>query len=74
MSSLLFVFRNKLTGEYLDSNYNYTEDISKAIGCRSYKEALDDINNFDEPEEYYVVRKVTNITILGEPIEVTQYI
>ena len=54
-SSLLFVFRNKTTGEYVD-------------------EAKKNLDTFDEPEEWYIVKKIIVMSIIGEPIEIKQFI
>lgn len=73
-TSILYVFRNKLTGEFVDEDGNPTEDIFEAVGYPLYSEALNALKTFDEPDEWYIVTKITNVSIIGEPIEITQFI
>ena len=73
-SSMLYVFRNKETGEYVDENYDPTDDISEAIGYKDYNRAVEALKDFDEPDSWYIVYKLIDITILGEPIEIKQLI
>lgn len=73
-SSVLYIFRNKETGEYVDENYDSTENIYEAIGYADKEKAIKEIDNFDEPCNWYIVTKVINMTVIGEPIEVTTLI
>lgn len=73
-SKLLYIYRNKETGEYVDSDFNPTEDIVDAVGFTSLEAAIKALEDFDIPDEWYIVKKLTNITIIGEPIEVTKLI
>lgn len=73
-SSLLFVYRNRLTGEYVDEEGNPTEDIYEAVGYRTLDEAKKNLDTFDEPEEWYIVKKIIVMSIIGEPIEIKQFI
>ena len=73
-SSLLFVFRNKTTGEYIDEDGNPTDVIYEAVGYRTLDEAKKNLDTFDEPEEWYIVKKIIIMSIVGEPIEIKQFI
>ena len=73
-SSLLFVFRNKTTGEYVDEDGNPTDEIYEAVGYRTLDEAKKNLDTFDEPEEWYIVKKIIIMSIVGEPIEIKQFI
>lgn len=73
-SSLLFVFRNKTTGEYVDEDGNPTDEIYEAVGYRTLDEAKRNLDTFDEPEEWYIVKKIIIMSIVGEPIEIKQFI
>lgn len=73
-SSLLFVFRNRETGEYVDEDGNPTEDIIEAVGYPKLEDATRALDDFDEPEEWYIVKKLILETIVGEPIQITKFI
>jgi len=73
-SKLLYIFRNRETGEYVDTDFNPTDDIIEAVGYPTLDSAIKALNEFDFPDEWYIVKKVTSITIIGEPIEVTNLI
>ena len=73
-TSLIYVFRNKETGEYVDENYDPTDNIFEAIGYADKELALKELEKFDEPEEWYLVSKVTSTCIFGEPIRKTEFI
>lgn len=73
-SSILYVFRNRETGEFVDEDGNPTDDIYEAVGHPNYSEAQEALNTFDEPEEWYIVTKIITMQIIGEPIEVKQFI
>ena len=73
-SSLLFVYRNKTTGEYVDEDGNLTEDIYEAIGYKDIEDAKEYLSIFDEPDEWYIVKKIVTMNIVGEPIEIKQFI
>lgn len=73
-TSVLYVFRNKDTGDYIDEDGNMTESVLEAVGLPVYEDAVKSLIEFDEPYNWYIVTKITNVTILGEPIEVKQFI
>lgn len=73
-SSIVYIFRNKTTGDFVDENFDLTTDISEAVGYYEYNKALDYIKEFDEPEDWYIVTKITNTIVVGEPVEVKQFI
>lgn len=73
--SLLYVFRNKDTGEYINERGDLTTDIGEAIGFHTMDESIRYLEGeLDEPDSWYIVTKITNITIIGTPIEVTTFI
>lgn len=73
-SSLLFVFRNRTTGEYVDEDGNPTDEIYEAVGYLKLEDAIKALEDFDEPEEWYIVKKLITESIIGEPISVTKFI
>ena len=73
-SSIVYIFRNKTTGDFVDENFDLTTDISEAVGYYEYNKALDYIKEFDEPEDWYIVTKITNTIVVGEPVEVKRFI
>ena len=73
-SSLLFVFRNKTTGEYVDEDGNPTDEIYEAVGYHKLEDATKALEDFDEPKEWYIVKKLITESIIGEPISVTKFI
>lgn len=73
-SSLLFVFRNKTTGEYVDEDGNPTDEIYEAVGYLKLEDAIKALEDFDEPKEWYIVKKLITESIIGEPISVTKFI
>lgn len=73
-SSLLFVFRNKTTGEYIDEDGNPTDEIYEAVGYLKLEDAVKALEDFDEPKEWYIVKKLITESIIGEPISVTKFI
>ena len=73
-SSLLFVFRNKTTGEYVDEDGNPTDEIYEAVGYSKLEDATKALEDFDEPKEWYIVKKLITESIIGEPISVTKFI
>ena len=73
-SSLLFVYRNKTTWEYVDKDGNLTEDIYEAIGYKDIEDAKEYLSTFDKPDEWYIVKKIVTMSIVGEPTEIKQFI
>lgn len=73
-SSLLFVFRNKTTGEYVDEDGNPTDVIYEAVGYPKLEDAVKALEDFDEPKDWYIVKKLITESIIGEPISVTKFI
>lgn len=73
-SSLLYIYRSKETGEFVDEDGDLTDDIYRATGYPLYSDALKGLEDFDEPENWYIVKKVINISVIGEPVEITEYI
>lgn len=73
-TSILYIYRNKETGEFVDEDGNPTDDIFDAVGYPLYSEALKSLETFDEPEEWYIVTKIITMQVIGEPIEVKQFI
>ena len=73
-SSLLFVFRNRITGEYVDEDGNPTDEIYEAVGYPKLEDANKALKDFDEPEDWYIVKKLITETIVGEPISITKFI
>ena len=73
-TSIIYVPRHKLSGEYVDESGNMTKHIEDAAGFSDYTNALNYLNDFDEPDSFYLVAKITNIVIIGEPIEIVSYI
>ena len=73
-SSLLFVFRNKTTGEYVDEDGNPTDSVYDSVGYSDREVAIEHLKDFDEPEEWYIVMKVITETIIGEPVQITEFI
>ena len=69
-SSVLHVFRNKETGEYVDEDFNPTEDIYEAIGYSKYEDAVKALDDFDEPDEWYIVLKVITESIIDEIVSI----
>lgn len=63
---LIYCPRNKENGEYVDLDYNLTDDIAEAIGWKTPELCKKDIATFDEPDEWEVVEKVTTIKIIKE--------
>lgn len=73
-SAILFIPRNKTTGEFIDEDGNTTFSVSDAAGYKDYATADEKLGEFDEPDDWYIVMKLININIIGEPIEVKSYI
>ena len=69
-SNVLHVFRNKETGEYVDEDFNPTEDIYEAIGYSKYEDAVKALEDFDEPDEWYIVLKVITESIIDEIVSI----
>ena len=47
-SSLLFVFRNKTTGEYVDEDGNLTDEIYEAVGYPKLEDAIKALEDFEK--------------------------
>lgn len=69
-SSVVYVYKNKKTGEYVDENFDQTRDIFEATGYNDYDYAVKALDDFDEPEDWYVVSKLTTVTVIDEKIKV----
>lgn len=69
-SNVLHAFRNKETGEYVDEDFNPTEDIYEAIGYSKYEDAVKALEDFDEPDEWYIVLKVITESIIDEIVSI----
>lgn len=72
--SLLYVFRNKETGEYVDENFDPTTNVFEAVGYAKMEDAIEALKEFDEPDEWYIVTKITQACIYGQPIEIKEFI
>lgn len=66
--SKLYCPRNKITGEYIDGRYNNTEDIAEAVGWETKDLCIKGIQEFDEPNEWEISVKFTDI-IVGKLLE-----
>ena len=73
-SSIMYVYRNKSTGDFVDEDGNPTDEIYEAVGYPKLEDAIKALEDFDEPEEWYVVKKLITESIIGEPISVTKFI
>lgn len=62
-SSVLYCPKLKDKKEYVDERYNPTEDIFEAIGWKTKEQCERDIKDFDVPEDYEIVKKVTTAKI-----------
>ena len=48
--------------------------IFEAVGYPKLEDAVKALEDFDEPEEWYIVKKLITESIIGEPISVTKFI
>lgn len=60
--SKLFVYMNKKF-EFIDDNGDVTKDIYEAVGYGSLEEAKKHLADFDEPTDWRIVTKYTNVEI-----------
>ena len=67
-SSIMYVYRNKSTGDFVDEDGNPTDSVYDSVGYSDRETAI------DEPEEWYIVMKVITETIIGEPVQITEFI
>lgn len=63
-SSVLYCPKLKAKKEYVDERYNPTEDIFEAIGWKTKEQCEEDIKDFDVPEDYEIVKKITTVRIV----------
>jgi len=63
-SSILYCPKLKAKKEYVDERYNPTEDIFEAIGWKTKEQCEKDIKDFDVPEDYEIVKKITTVRIV----------
>ncbi len=63
-SSVLYCPKLKAKKEYVDERYNPTEDIFEAIGWKTKEQCEKDIKDFDVPEDYEIVKKITTVRIV----------
>ena len=73
-SSIMYVYRNKSTGDFVDEDGNPTDEIYEAVGYPKLEDAIKALEDFDEPKEWYIVKKLITESIIGEPISVTKFI
>lgn len=62
-TSILYCPKLKNENQYVDEKYNPTDDIFEAIGWKTKEQCQKDIQDFDEPEDYTIVKKITTVTI-----------
>lgn len=60
-SSTLYCPKLKEKKQYVDERYNPTEDIFEAIGWKTKELCNKDIQDFDNPEDYEIVKKITTV-------------
>ena len=73
-SSIMYVYRNKSTGDFVDEYGNPTDSVYDSVGYSDREVAIEHLKDFDEPEEWYIVMKVITETIIGEPVQITEFI
>jgi len=69
-SKVLYVYMNKETNEFVDEDFNPTDNIFEATGYDNYDTAVKALENFDEPEDWTVVSKVITITIIDDKVSI----
>jgi len=73
-SSIMYVYRNKFTGDFVDEDGNPTDSVYDSVGYSDREVAIEHLKDFDEPEDWYIVMKVITETIIGEPVQITEFI
>ena len=73
-SSIMYVYRNKSTGDFVDEDGKRTDSVYDSVGYSDREVAIEHLKDFDEPEEWYIVMKVITETIIGEPVQITEFI
>lgn len=73
-SSIMYVYRNKSTGDFVDEDGNPTDSVYDSVGYSDREVAIEHLKDFDEPEDWYIVMKVITETIIGEPVQITEFI
>lgn len=63
-TSILYCPKLKGKEQYVDERYNPTEDIFEAIGWKTKEQCYKDIQDFDVPADYEIVKKVTTVRIV----------
>lgn len=59
--STIYCAKLKNENQYLDERYNLTEDIFEAIGWKTKELCYKDIQKFDNPNDYTIVKKITTV-------------
>ncbi len=62
-TSTIYCAKLKNENQYIDENYNPTNEIFEAIGWKTKEQCNKDIQNFDEPTNYTIVKKITTVSI-----------
>lgn len=62
-TSILYCPKLKTKNQYVDEKYNPTEDIFEAIGWKTEDQCSKDIQCFDTPEDYTIIKKITTVTM-----------
>lgn len=62
--SILYCPMNKRTGEFITARYEPTTDVFEAIGWKTKELCKQDIQNMDEPSEWTIVTKMSQMTII----------
>ena len=53
---------------------NLIQKVYDSVGYSDREVAIEHLKDFDEPEEWYIVMKVITETIIGEPVQITEFI
>ena len=62
-TSILYCPKLKNKNQFVDESYNPTEDIFEAIGWKTEEQCKKDIQKFDTPEDYEIVKKIVTVKI-----------
>lgn len=62
-TSILYCPKLKNKNQFVDEKYNPTDDIFQAIGWKTEEQCNKDIQEFDSPENYMIVKKITTVNI-----------
>lgn len=62
-TSILYCPKLKNKNQFVDEKYNPTDDIFEAIGWKTKEQCSKDIQEFDTPEDYIIVKKITTVNI-----------